>query len=171
MALRRGETLCLGPKMCRPRLVGTLKWCLREDRLVLGSADSPAASEDLPRALKLLQAVMSAEDFSKCEKMVLPPSREERTKEREQLLWERVQSRNRLRKQEAGYVEQISKLDADAAQQRTMLQGVREQLEAVNDEVCALRALVRDISLWTTAGAAAAPGSTHSSFSAFAGPP
>ena len=55
-----------------------------------------------------------------------------------------MQSQNRLRKQEAGHVEQIAKLEADAAKQRTMLQGVREQLEAVNDEVCALRALVAD---------------------------
>ena len=75
----------------------------------------PAASEDLLRALKLLQAVMSVEDFSKYEKVVLRHPREERTKEREQLLWEMVQSQNRLRKQEAGHVEQIAKLEADAA--------------------------------------------------------
>ena len=72
------------------------------------AADSPAASEDLLGALKLLQAVMSAEDFPKYEKMVVPPSRKERTKEREELLWEKVQSQNRLRKQEAGHVEQIA---------------------------------------------------------------
>ena len=46
------------------------------------AADSPAASDDLLRALKLLQAVMSAEDIWKYEKMVLLLSREERTKER-----------------------------------------------------------------------------------------
>ena len=51
---------------------------------------------------------------------------------------------NKLRKQEAGHVVQIAKLEADAAKQQAMLQGVREQLEAVNDEVCALRALVAD---------------------------
>ena len=89
---------------------------------------------------------MSAEDFSKYEKMVTPPSKEERTKEREQLRG-KVQSQNRLRKQEAGHVEQVAKLEADAAKQRTMLQGVREQLEAVNDEVCALQALVADPSV------------------------
>ena len=55
-----------------------------------------------------------------------------------------MQSQNRLRKQEAGHVDQIAKLEADAAKQRTMLQGLREQLEEVNDEVCALRALVAD---------------------------
>ena len=87
-------------------------------------ADSSVLPGDLLGALKLLQTVMSAEDFSKYEKMVTPPSKEERTKESEQLLWEKVQSQNRLRKQEAGHVEQIAKLEADAAKQRTMLQGV-----------------------------------------------
>ena len=61
----------------------------------------------------------------------------------------KVQSQNRLRKQEAGHVEQIAKLEADAAKQRAMLQSVREQLEAVNDEVCALQALVADPSVPT----------------------
>ena len=112
------------------------------------AADSPVAPGDLLGALKL-QAVMSAEDFSKYEKMVVPPSKEERTKKREQLLKEKVQFQNRLRKHEAGHVEQIAKLEADVAKQRAMLQGVREQLEAVNDEVCALRALVADPSLPT----------------------
>ena len=111
--------------------------------------DSAVLPGKLLGALKLLQTVMSAEDFSKYEKLVAPPSKEERTKEREQLLWEKVQSQNRLRKQEAGHVEQIAKLAADAAKQRAMLQSVREQLEAVNDEVCALRALVADPSVPT----------------------
>ena len=55
------------------------------------ATDSLVAPGDLLGALKLLQTVMSAEDFSKYEKMVVPPSKEERTKEREQLLWENVQ--------------------------------------------------------------------------------
>ena len=113
------------------------------------NADSDVPPGELLGALKLLQTVMSAEDFSKYEKLVAPPSKEERTKEREQLLWEKVQSQNRLRKQEAGHVEQIAKLEADAAKQRAMLGSVREQLEAVNDEVCALRALVADPSVPT----------------------
>ena len=62
-------------------------WCFLEDRLVEGWApaatDSLVAPGDLLGALKLLQTVMSAEDFSKYEKMVVPPSKEERTKERE----------------------------------------------------------------------------------------
>ena len=110
--------------------------------------DSAALPGDLLGALKLLQTVMSEEDFSKYEKLVAPPE-EERTKEREQLLWEKVQSQNRLRKQETGHVQQIAKLEADVAKQRAMLQSVREQLEAVNDEVCALRALVADPSVPT----------------------
>ena len=114
-----------------------------------GDADSSALPGELLGAVKLLQTVMSAEDFSKYEKLVAPPSKEERTKEWEQLLWEKVQSQNRLRKQETGHVEQIAKLEADAAKQRTIFQGVREQLEAVNDEVCALRALVADPSVPT----------------------
>ena len=104
---------------------------------------------ELLGALKLFQTVMSAEDISKYEKLVAPRCKEERTKEREQLLWEKVQSQNRLRKQGTGHVEQISKLEADVEKQRAMLQSVREQLEAVNDEVCALRALVADPSVPT----------------------
>ena len=57
--------------------------------------DSAVLLGELLGALKLLQTVMSAEDFSKYEKLVAPPSKEERTKEREQLLWEKVQSQNR----------------------------------------------------------------------------
>ena len=63
-------------------------------------ADSDVLPGELLGALKRLQTVMSAEDFSKYEKLVAPPSEEERTKEREQLLSEKVQSQNRLRKQE-----------------------------------------------------------------------
>ena len=39
---------------------------------------------------------------------------EERTKEREQLLCEKVQSQNRMRKLEAGHVAQIAELEVDA---------------------------------------------------------
>ena len=51
-----------------------------------GDTDSSVLPGDLLGALKLLQTVMSAEDFSKYEKMVTPPSKEERTEEREQWL-------------------------------------------------------------------------------------
>ena len=92
-----------------------------------GDADSSALPGEFLGALKLPQTVMSAEEFSKYEKLVAPPSKEERTKEREQLFWEKVQSQNRLRNQETGHVEQIAKLEADAAKQRAMLQSVREK--------------------------------------------
>ena len=116
------------------------------------ASENKVASEDWLEALQLLQTVMSAEDFFKYEKMVVLPKREEQTKEREQLLWEKVLSQNRLLKLEAGHVEQIAELEAQGSQQRTMLQEVREQLEAVNDEVCALRAVVADPSSpWATA--------------------
>ena len=35
--------------------------------------DGKVSSEDMIKALKVLQSVMSAEDFSKFEKMMLPP--------------------------------------------------------------------------------------------------
>ena len=56
------------------------------------ATDSPVASGGLLGALNLLLTVMSAEDFYKYEKMIVPPSKAERTKEREQLLWEKGQS-------------------------------------------------------------------------------
>ena len=57
---------------------------VREPRIVLprgppgagvGDADSSALPGELLGALKLLQTVMSAEDFSKHEKLVAPPSK------------------------------------------------------------------------------------------------
>ena len=147
------EILLLDLAMCRPQ-PGNRVSCLLVVHRCWGRNSSKGyrfccVTGELLGALKLLQTVMSPEDFSKYEKLVAPPSKEERTKEREQLLWEKVQSQNRLRKQEAGHVEQIAKLEADAEKQRAMLQSVREQLEAVNDEVCALRALVADPSVPT----------------------
>ena len=118
---RWGETLCLDQATCRPRF-GSLRWCLLEDRLVREWGRHHLLLILLwhlvicsEHSIKLPQALMSAEDFSKCEKMVVPPSKEERTKEREQLLWENVHFQKRLRKQEAGHVEQIAKLEARCA--------------------------------------------------------
>ena len=146
-----GETHCLDPAMCRPRF-GKLMLCrLLEGRLVqrwgrhlwplilLRRLVTCSEGSSFFRQSRL------HEDFSKYVKMVLPPSKEERTKEREQLLWGKVQFQNRLRKQD--HVDQIVELEAVAAKQRAMLQGLREQLEAVSDEVCALRTLVADPSV------------------------
>ena len=99
----------------------------------LSAAENQVAPKKLLEALQLLQTVMSAEDISKYEKMVVPLKREEQTKEREQLLLGK-----------GSIVEQIAELEAQASQQRSVLQEVQEQLEAVNDGVCALRALVAD---------------------------
>ena len=162
--------LLLDPVVCRPRHENHVS-CLHVVRRGLGvgtpprNADSDVPPGELLGALKLLQTVMSAEDFSKYEKLVAPPSKEERTKEREQLLWEKVQSQNRLRKQEAGHVEQIAKLEADAAKQRAMLGSVREQLEAVNDEVCPLAGpgCGSVCAHWSYSGASAAPSAAYSS--------
>ena len=117
------ETPCLDPAMCRPRF-GSLVLCLLEDHLVQGLGPYQVVLIHLC----YLEICLEGSSFfrqscllSKYEKMVTPPSKEERTKEREQLLWQKVQSQNRMRKQEAGHVDQIAKLEADAAKQRTML--------------------------------------------------
>ena len=92
------------------------------------------------KALKLLQSVMSAEDFSMCEKMVLPPPKEEeRVKLREEELFEKVQIQNGLEKQEQSHLEQIKKQERTLKQQRSMLEDVQSWLEAVRDEVKALQ--------------------------------
>ena len=56
--------------------------------------------EDMLKALKLLQSVMTEEDFSKYEKMVMPPppKKEERVKVREEELWRQCQKEEHLRK-------------------------------------------------------------------------
>ena len=117
-------TLLLDLSTCRPRLEPRIVPPRGPPGAGVGTppkdADSAALPGDLLGALKLLQTVMSEEDFSKYEKLVAPPSKEARTKQREQLLWEKVQSQNRLRKQETGHVEQSAKLEADVAKQRAM---------------------------------------------------
>ena len=78
------------------------------------------------KVVKLLQSVMSADDFSKYEKMVLPPpKKEERVKLREQELSEKVQKQNGLEKQE-----QIKKQEHNLKQQRSMLEDAQSRLEA-----------------------------------------
>ena len=68
--------------------------------------------------------IRAAEDFSKYEKMVSFPKKE-KVKDRVQLIWEKVQSQNKLLKLEAGHVEQIAKLELQVTQQQTMLREVR----------------------------------------------
>ena len=107
--------------------------------------DGETPCEDMIKALKLLQSVMSAEDFSKYEKMVLPPpKKEERAKLREQELIEKVQKQKGLEKQEQSHLEQIKEQEHNLKQQRLMLEDVQSRLEAVRDEVKALNVINLD---------------------------
>ena len=62
--------------------------------------DANKSTEDMVKALKHLQDIMTKEDFSKCEKMVLPPppKKEERKKLREEELWRQCQTEENLKK-------------------------------------------------------------------------
>ena len=106
-----------------------------------GRVDDGGGNSDL--ILQLLQSILSPEDFSKYEKVLSPP-KAEKTKRREEALLEKVQTQERLEKQEMGHVEQISKHEYNLEQERKMLQEVRSTLATVRDEVVALRALVAD---------------------------
>ena len=106
----------------------------------VGSPPAPETppSEDMIKALKLLQSVMSAD--SKNEKLVVPPPKEkERVKLGEQELFEKVQ-----KEKEQMHLEQIKKHEHNLQQQKVMLEDVLTRLEAVKDEVKALRALLSE---------------------------
>ena len=105
--------------------------------------DGNMPCEDMLKALKLLQSVMAEEDFSK-KKMMMPPppKREERMKLREEELFQKCKKEESLRKQEQMHLEQVKKHEHNLEQQKLMLEVVQVGLEAVRDEVKALRALV-----------------------------
>ena len=63
---------------------------------------------------------------------------------REQELIKKVQKQNGLEKQEQMHLEQIKKHEHNLAQQLLMLDDVQLKLEAVRDEVHALRAMVSE---------------------------
>ena len=100
-------------------------------------------SEELLKALKLLQSVTTKEDFSKYEKMVMPPppKREERVKLREEELLEKCKKEESLKKQEQMHEEQV-KHQHNLEQQKLMLHDVQLRLASMSLEVKALRALV-----------------------------
>ena len=108
-----------------------------------GKTEDAAGNTDLVRASQLLQNILTPEDFSKYEKVLTPP-KAEKAKRREEALLEKVQTQERLEKQETGHVEHISKLEHNLEQQKLMLQEVRSRLGTVREEVSALRALVAD---------------------------
>ena len=98
------------------------------------------------KALKLLQNVMTKEDFSKYEKMVLPPppKKEEKKKLREEELWRKCEKEESLKKQVQMHLEQVKKHEHNLEQQKMMLADVQLRLESVSLEVKALRALVAE---------------------------
>ena len=68
--------------------------------LRVGAHPNPGAGGDLVRALQLLQSAMSAEDVSKYEKLLVPPTEEVKNKLREQVLLEKVRTQERVQKRE-----------------------------------------------------------------------
>ena len=106
--------------------------------------DANKSTEDMVKAL--LQDVMTKEDFSKCEKMVMPPppKKEERRKLREEELWRQCQKEENLKKQIQVHLEQVKKHEHNLEQQKMMLADVQLWLESVSLEVKALRASVAE---------------------------
>ena len=115
----------------------------------VGSPPTPESppsppSEELVKALQLLQGVLTPEDFSKYEKKLVPPKQQERVKLRECELLEAVERQANYEKQEQKHLEMIEKHEHNLAQQKRMLESVRSQLAEVRDTVGALRALVSE---------------------------
>ena len=110
--------------------------------------DANKSTEDMVKALKLLQDVMTKEDFSKYEKMVMspPPKKEERKKLREEELWRQCQKEENLKKkkQVQVHLEQVKKHEHNLEPQKMMLADVQLRLESVSLEVKALWALVAE---------------------------
>ena len=112
----------------------------------LPAPESPPSppSEELVKALQLLQGVLTPEDFSKYEKKLMPPKQQERVKLRERELLEAVERKANYEKQEQKHLEMIEKHEHILAQQKRMLESVRSQLAELRDTVGALRALVSE---------------------------
>ena len=112
----------------------------------LPTPESPPShpSEELVKALQLLQSVLTPEDFSKYEKKLVPPKQQERVKLRERELLEAVEKQANYEKQEQKHLEMIAKHEHNLAQQKATLDSVRTRLAEVRDTVGALRALVSE---------------------------
>ena len=79
------------------------------------------------KALKLLQDVMTKEDVSKYEKMVMSPplQKEEKKKLRENELWRQCQKEENLKKKQVQvHLEQVKKYEHNLEQQKMMLSDV-----------------------------------------------
>ena len=86
------------------------------------------SSEDKVKALKLLQNVMTKEDFSKYENMFLPPppKKEEKKKLREEELWRKCKKEESLKKKQVQMqLEQVKKHEHILEQQKMMLADVQ----------------------------------------------
>ena len=83
---------------------------------------------------------MSLEDFAKCQVLVAPKPKREKTREQE--LADRVKSLERLRSQEATQRGQIDKLELDLQRHRDVLQGVLSRIREESEECAELRAQV-----------------------------
>ena len=103
-------------------------------------------SEELVKALQLLQSVLSPEDFSKFEKKLVPPKKQERVELREREPLEAVERQANYEKQEQKHLELIAKREHNLAQQRATLELVRTQLAEVRDTVGALLPWVMEAS-------------------------
>ena len=101
-------------------------------------------SEELVKALQLLQSVLTPEDFSKYVKKLVPPKQQERVKLRERELLVAVERQPNYEKQEQKHLEMIAKHEHNLVQQKAMLDSVRTELAEVRDTVGALRALVSE---------------------------
>ena len=147
------EILLLDPAMCRPQ-PGNRVSCLLVVHRVLGSE----LLQGIQILLCYLESCLARSNFCRqsCLQRTSPSMRswwlllkKKGPRNVSSCFGKKCNRKTGCGKQEAGHVEQIAKLEADAEKQRAMLQSVREQLEAVNDEVCALRALVADPSVPT----------------------
>ena len=155
----KGDVVAVGPLGRKPpRTAGNLLPTTRRPQVVpprgppgagVGSPPTPETpplppSDELVKALQLLQSVLTPEDFSKYEKKLVPPKQQERVKLRERELLEAVERQANYENQEQKHLEMIAKHEHNLAQQKAMLETVRTQLAEVRDTVGALRALVSE---------------------------
>ena len=155
----KGGFACVGPLGREPPpTAGNVPPTTRKPQVVplrappgagVGSPPTPETpsslpSEELVKALQLLQSVLTPEDFSKSEKELVPPKPQERVELSERELLEAVERQVNYEKQEQKHLEMIAKHEHKLAQQEAMLESVRTQLAEVRGTVGALRALVSE---------------------------
>ena len=148
------EILLLDLAMCRPRL-GNRVSCLLVVRQVLGSE----LHRKIPILLCYLESCLARSSFFRrsCLQRTSPSMRswwllllkKKGPRNVSSCFGKKCNRKTGCESKRLVTLNKIAELEADAEKQRAMLQSVREELEAVNDEVCALRALVADPSVPT----------------------